>query len=466
MKKPVLTLALATSLTFGTIGTQATLAKSVETPQQQPFKALDNKVFNSINADNIYDNIDYLSKTPRVAGTESEFEAVQYIKSQFESYGYDAEIQPFTFFGYTPPHTLELAVNGFDGELDPGTFTYAVSGNISGELVYAGLGKNDELQDKDLTGKIALIKRGELTFADKVLNAAERGATGVIIFNNSEGSLGGTLGGPNEDFVPVVSLSKAEGEALLAQLNSGEELTASLNVEGAKYGESESYNVIATKEPTNKRKATDDIIVVGSHHDSVAGAPGANDDASGTAMTLELARVMKNVPSDTEIRFITFGAEENGLLGSSHYVENLSEDEIERTIANFNLDMVGSKDAGDLVMLTLDGEPNLVTELAQKSSTLLNGEPTPFGQGGRSDHVPFAEAGIPAALFIHSPTEPWYHSPEDTIDKISKEKLQDVAEIVALAVFDQARFNSMGPKPKKSPKVKAAPEMKQKQDIR
>ncbi|OOR32145.1 aminopeptidase, partial [Bacillus cereus] len=113
-----------------------------------------------------------------------------------------------------------------------------------------------------------------------------------------------------------------------------------LRIEGAKVGNETSYNVIATKKPTFKKKATNDIIVLGSHLDSVAAAPGANDNASGTAMMLELARVLKKLPTDTEIRFTTFGAEEPGLLGSRYYVGNLSDDEINRTIANFNLDMV------------------------------------------------------------------------------------------------------------------------------
>ena len=56
------------------------------------------------------------------------------------------------------------------------------------------------------------------------------------------------------------------------------------------------------------------MITLTSHHDSVPGAPGANDNASGTAMVLELARVLKNLPTDTEVRFITFGAEELGLI--------------------------------------------------------------------------------------------------------------------------------------------------------
>ncbi|PMY01027.1 aminopeptidase, partial [Pseudomonas sp. MPR-R5A] len=92
------------------------------------------------------------------------------------------------------------------------------------------------------------------------------------------------------------------------------------------------------------------------------------------------------LPTDTEIRFITFGAEELGLIGSTHYVGTLTDDEISRTVANFNLDMVGSRDAGDLVLTTLDGQPNLVTDLARAASTRLKGEPTPIAQGGRSDH--------------------------------------------------------------------------------
>ncbi|PLT33419.1 M20/M25/M40 family metallo-hydrolase [Bacillus sp. V5-8f] len=450
MKKPFISLALASSLTFSAVGTHAVFAQPAEVSQKQTVHPQDRKVINNINVNNIYNTIEYLSKTPRVAGTESEYNAVQYIKKQFESYGYETEIQPFTFEAYTPPNTVKLTVDGYEGELNPTSFTYTVNGNVWGELVDAGLGTQDALQNKNLTGKIALIQRGQITFAEKILNAKAKGAIGVIIYNNSEGVINGTLG-ENNEYVPAVAVTNAEGEALAAKLGS----TATITIDGASVDNKTSHNVIATKQPTNKKKANSNIIVLGSHHDSVAAAPGANDDASGTAMTLELARVFKELPTDTEIRFITFGAEEVGLLGSEHYVNNLSEDEIDRTIANFNLDMVGSKDAGDLVLMTHDGQPNLVTELAQASSTRLNGTPTPYEEGGRSDHVPFGEAGIPAALFIHDPAEPWYHTPEDTIDKISKEKLQDVAEIVGTAMYESARFDNQGPKEKKQKQPKA-----------
>lgn len=465
MKKSILKLSLATTLVFGALGVQGYVVKPVEAADTQSHSHhfYDYLITKLVNEHRIYRNIAHLAKEPRVAGTDEEDEAVEFIKREFRNYGYRAEIQPFTYVGYTPPHTIELQVDGYNEQLNPDYFTYSISGNVSGEIVNGGLGKPDELGD--VTGKIVLIKRGELSFSEKVLNAGEAGAAGVIIYNNSEGSLNGTLGAHNDQFVPAISLSKAEGDALLASIEAGEITEAAINIEGASTGEKTSHNVIAKKKPTSKLRDTNDIIVIGAHHDSVAGAPGANDDASGTAMTLELARVLKLFPTDTEIRFITFGAEEVGLLGSTHYVNSLPEDERNRIVANFNLDMVGSRDAGNLVLATIDGEPNLVTELAQETSTRLNGEATPIRSGGSSDHVPFAEVGIPAALFIHSPSEPWYHTPDDTIDKISKEKLKDVASIVGTAVYQQAQIDRMF-KPRKQQEKKVEPQMFLEEDLK
>ncbi|MGE7781787.1 M28 family peptidase [Peribacillus sp. NPDC097264] len=468
MKKPFLSLTLATTLALGGVSSTTALAAPAHSSPSEKAPSTDKQIVKRINVDKIYKNIEYLSQTPRVAGTESEYKAVQFIKKQFKSYGYKADIEEFQFLSYTDPDKVELAFDGYDGEVQPKHLTYSVNGDVSGDVVYAGLGTLEELEQANVAGKIALIQRGSLSFAEKVVNAAQKGAVGVIIYNNAEGDLNGTLGGVNDQYAPSVTITKTAGEAVVAKLENGEKVKASLKIEGASSGEKTSYNVVATKKATKNIKAKkSDIIYVTGHHDSVAGAPGANDDASGTSVTLELARVLKDLPTDTEIRFITFGAEENGLLGSQDYVDNLSEDEINRSIANFNLDMVGSRDAGDLILLTNDGEPNLVTDLAQASSKRLNGVATPYGEGGRSDHVSFSEAGIPAALFIHNPSEPWYHSPDDTIDKISKEKLQDVARIAGTAVYDQAKVQEKKPKPKhKKGKKQRMPHLHFKQDIR
>ncbi|SEJ14615.1 Zn-dependent amino-or carboxypeptidase, M28 family [Bhargavaea ginsengi] len=449
MKNKTIALTLAAMLAAGVAAPTAVIAQPIESGYQEALNQFDQKAIRKIDVDRIYNHIATLSEAPRVAGTDVENRAVDYLRDEFKSYGYDVEVQPFTYVGYTEPTRIELDVPGHEGELNPGNFTYGISGDVTAGLVDAGIGSPADFEGIDAEGKIAVVQRGEFSFAEKIVNAADAGAAGVVIYNNGPGALNGTLGGHDDRFVPAVSLSQEQGQSLLQHMNGNPGAEARILVEGAETGEHTSHNVIATKHPTNKKKDTGEVIVIGSHMDSVPGAPGANDNASGTAVTLELARAMKNLPSDTEIRFASFGAEELGLIGSHHYVSELSDTEKDRIIANFNLDMVGSRDAGDLIVASVDGEPNLVTELTQKASAKLNGEPTTRGRSGSSDHVPFHQAGIPAALFIHSPLEPWYHTPQDTLDKISKEKLLDVAEIVAAAVYDRARFDNQNPKDKK-----------------
>ncbi|USK77505.1 M20/M25/M40 family metallo-hydrolase [Peribacillus frigoritolerans] len=208
--------------------------------------------------------------------------------------------------------------------------------------------------------------------------------------------------------------------------------------------EKTSYNVIASLKPKSN-KDNGQIVTVGAHHDSVPGGPGANDDASGVSAVLELARILAKTPIDTEVRFLTFGSEERGLVGSSFYADSLPKEDVDRMVAHFQMDMIGGRDAGEdnpaggLIMYTIDGMKNLVTDLGSSAGARTMDVAIPYGQLGRSDHQPFHELGIPSALFIHSPVEPWYHQPTDTLDKISKEKLQQSAEIVGASVYQIAR---------------------------
>ncbi|WP_075619556.1 DUF4910 domain-containing protein [Paenisporosarcina indica] len=442
MSHPLHKIALAAILGFCTavpIGIFATHY----TAAQDNLTNSESAILQTLDGDQIYNHINTLSKTPRVAGTKQEDAAATYIKKQFESYGYKTELQSFTFTDYTKPHTVELTLNHVTKSVKPLAFEFSVNGYATGEVISAGLGTVDELQNLDVVGKIVLLKRGGISFVEKARNASSKGAVGVIIYNNDDKKIFGSLGAENKIHVPAVLLTKAEGVVLENLIINKPGTKATIKIVGAQSKSNISQNVIATKKPSSLNKtAKNDVVVISSHYDSVEGAPGANDNASGTAMTIELARVLKTIPTDTEIRFISFGAEEAGLVGSTHYVESLSKNEISRIVANFNLDMVGSKDSGELVLQTVDDKPNLVTELAQEASKKLNGQATPFTQGDSSDHVPFANAGIPAALFIHSPPEPWYHQPQDTIDKISKTKLQDVAEIVSVAVWNLVRIDS------------------------
>lgn len=439
MRKTFLSTLLAASLMAGSTAVYAAPPASVEQAQHgqgQSQKAFDQQIVKKTDAEAMYRTIETLAKTPRVAGSPEELQSVRYIEKQFKSFGYQVEVQPFQFDGYKAPSSVSLHIGNQATEAH--VFTYSPNGNVTAELVDVGLGTEADVAGKDLKGKIALIQRGTLTFGDKVRNAAKQGAKAVVIYNNAEGKLDGTLGGADASFVAAVGITKADGEALAKRLKAGETVTATVNVAGSEVKKLTSHNVIATKKPDANKKNTKDIIIIGSHHDSVEGAPGANDDASGVAVTLELARVLSKLKTDTELRFVTFGAEENGLIGSEKYAATLTPDEVKRTVAMFQMDMVGSRDAGDLIMYTIDGEKNRVTDLGAAASSRLTGV-LPYGQEGRSDHESFHALGIPAALFIHAPVEPWYHSPDDTLDKISKEKLKNVADIVGSAIYQVSR---------------------------
>ncbi|MFP3470986.1 hypothetical protein R0J90_13170, partial [Micrococcus sp. SIMBA_144] len=110
----------------------------------------------------MYNNIALFSKQPRAAGTEGEYQAVQYIKSEFERYGYETELQPFTIQEWDGG-TSSLSFNDqvFSGDVH--TFEGSINDRVTGSLVYVGLGSKDEVGD-EVAGKIALIERASYTF--------------------------------------------------------------------------------------------------------------------------------------------------------------------------------------------------------------------------------------------------------------------------------------------------------------
>ena len=159
-----------------------------------------------------------------------------------------------------------------------------------------------------------------------------------------------------------------------------------------------SANIIAIKHGESPLE-----IIVGAHYDSVDVGKGADDNASGVGVMLEVARRIKEQQTPYTIRFILFGAEEAGLQGSQNYVGKMTEEQIQNTVAMINLD---SLTAGDLAYIYGDrGKRGAIRDwaldFAQENGlalqTQLGENPQyPLGTTGDwSDHVPFKEAGIP-----------------------------------------------------------------------
>ena len=393
---------------------------------------IQNDLVNQLDVEKIYATAEELAKEPRVAGTESEKQAAAFLTEQLEDYGYEVDVQPFTFERYVMPEKTDLQVDGFDGTFSPAPFQYSISGTVTGELIDAGYGLERDYKNINVQGKIAVVAVDYTTYSELVLNASKAGATAILIYFPKKYPIDNvTLSQHSEDYIPALAMSHEDSTELLKLMNN----KATITIEGSRIEEMESQNITVTKQPTAEKDTSDDIVIIGAHYDSVDQAPGASDNASGTSVVLELARMYKDVTTTKELRLLFFGAEEEGLYGSEEYVSAMTEDEIKRSVAMFNLDMVGSADAGELEIQTVDGIDNAVTIPASQAYETLNGDTLPTDFGGRSDHVPFHEAGIDAALFVYSPLEEWYHLPEDTIDKLSKDRLLQVAKIVATSTL-------------------------------
>src|SRR5699024_5780839 len=357
---------------------------------------------------------------------------------QFESYGYDVAIQEFDI---RDTLKLQLTIND-EEEIALGTARGSIEtdeNGITGNLYDAGLGLPDDFSE-EANGNIALIERGDISYWEKVQNATEAGATGVVIYDNEESLTPVRPGlGNNESTIPVVGIQKTDGEALLAKMNE-EEVEANLYVRTQT--NQTSQNVIAVKKPENIENP--EIVYISAHYDSVPFSPGANDDASGTSAIVELARIMKDLPTDKELRFIAFGAEEIGLVGSHHYVAQLPQEEIDRSEVNFQLEMLGAnyEPGSYLAVNTVDGQENILWDYTNAAFDKLgyDKEKLILFRRGSSDHVPFHNEGIPAAAFNMGTKdgglEPEYHTSYDTFENVSQERIQFAGDIMKNAIFD------------------------------
>ena len=383
-----------------------------------------------VNGDEAFDQIEALCNFgPRVAGGPVERDAAAYIADEMESYGLDVEIQEFPMIYFEDfGSTLEV-VGG--PTLHPNTMSFSPAGEFTEEIVNCGLGYPGDFP-LGVVGKIALIQRGELYFSEKTQNAADAGALAVIIFNHSPGNFFGTLGSIAE--IPAVSISLEEGQDLLDLMVDGP-VTVHLAVDTEAY-DSTSQNIIGTLEGLQPEQG---IVYIGGHYDSVSAGPGANDDASGVAGVLEAARVLatKGHRTKATLKFIAFGSEETGLDGSYNYVVENEEEVSTMGIGMINLDMIA---VGDTLLIGNIGwgGPTL-NDYTMAKAEAMGIEPwEPFTAGTNSDHTYFEMVGVPCT-FLHQSPDPWYHTAEDTPDKIDVDILEENIELATGAMYDWAK---------------------------
>ena len=173
------------------------------------------------------------------------------------------------------------------------------------------------------------MERGTCFFAVKAANAEQAGAVGVLVFNNEAGPLDGTLGDPQATSIPVAGIARSLGLELAGTENAIVEMELLTETRAAM-----SRNVTADTQPRGER-----VLLVGAHLDSVRAGAGINDNGTGVAAVLEIARALRAQGRPLTVRVAFWGAEELGLFGSRAYARTVGPDNV---VGYLNLDVLGS----------------------------------------------------------------------------------------------------------------------------
>lgn len=196
------------------------------------------------------------------------------------------------------------------------------------------------------------------------------------------------------------------------------------------------HNVIGLLDGSNPALA-EETIVIGAHRDHFgrqAGLlfAGADDNASGTAVVLEVARAL-TAPGQRPKRslvFVSFSGEEQGLLGSNLYVGRPARP-LGKTVAMINIDHAGIGN-GRLTVGVTGPDKSAAARAAETAG--LSDKVDIFGYFPGGDHVPFKEAGVPTITVVSGGAHPHFHQPADTVDTVQPDTLRSVADYVLALV--------------------------------
>ncbi|MFT3786718.1 MAG: M20/M25/M40 family metallo-hydrolase [Tepidisphaeraceae bacterium] len=370
---------------------------------------------------------------------------------------------------------------------------WAAPGEFQGPLAFVGYAITTEDKDHpyddfagvDVKGKVVLAFRWEPHTADgksrltddgawspeaqlqrKARRAADAGAVALLLVNPPEHHQDTPSLLPEEERgkatapIPAFHLTQAGADELLRAANgpSVADLQKQIDESGKPASRVFASDVSGKLELTREKIAVknvmaflpgagptaDEVVVVGAHCDHIGlggpGSlarssslvhPGADDNASGTAALLALAKQFKHAgPQKRSILFVAFTLEEQGLIGSKYFVEHWPVPR-ERVVAMINLDMVGRVRNEMLFHGGSGTHPWFASILAgadERSPLKL----LSIGKGGRgpSDHASFSKAGVPV-LFLFSGLHSDYHRPTDTPDKVNA---AGIAEVVRLTL--------------------------------
>ena len=409
----------------------------------------------------------------RFTATPGHAGSVAYVARVLRNAGYDVSFDRFnvTVYEENAPSVLQRRAPSrppFEPSTDFTTFNFSPSGSVDGQVtpVAVDLGSVNSLGGCDQSafsgfpdGDVALVQAGPCTLTEQVLNAQEAGAAAALVMLTPE--IADTSRGvprPNLASSDVGVPALAVGTELGSRLARGD-VRVHVEVDGD-IAERPTRTVMA-----EQSGRTSDVLMVGAHLDSVADGPGINDNGSGSASILELAVALAGAETTEAVRFAFWSAEELGLVGSDHYVSELSDAERNRITAYLNFDMVASPNYMRLVYgdnpVSIEN-PAAIKNLFVDYFAERDLETELIDLSARSDHGPFERAGIPVGgLFTGAemikdraaarsfggdpgaPADPCYHLACDDLNNINEESLDQLSDAIAFAVATLATSDDL-----------------------
>ena len=340
----------------------------------------------------------------RANATPEEKLAADFLAEDLKGFGYEVSVQDFEF-------KREWAALVINGEVMGAHYmSNSAHGEAIAPLAYVGASISEEMPDEALKDKVLLFRRGEIYFQAMGEIAQEKGALGVLVFNNEEGDFTGRV---DTGTVPIVSISQEYGQELVAALDEGESVNINLSTGGETF---QSHNVIGDKPAEANAERT--LYLVAHYDTQDAGTIGAEDNASGVAVAMQAAKAIANRDLSFKVRVLMVGGID---AGTQEYIASMTEDEREELIGAINVDTVSSGRI-DLV------GPGEIPALAGTVAGELGIEYDSMDIHPRyySADEYFNEEGFDA-LWIRAFIP---HEGEDRIEYVSPDNLVDALEIV------------------------------------
>ena len=389
---------------------------------------------------------------PRWSSSAAESRTIEYIREQLAADGMDrVETEPFDLRTWSYSKAEAVTAGGRSIDLMP--FNRCPPCNAKAPLVDVGFGTPREIAaaGPELGGGIGIMNMAYEPFTtpiphnDRLNLIVTAGAVAAVCVDSKSGCRAeyhnaGDWCHPEtaEPPFPVATTSREHGQLLRRLAAANEPLQ--LTVESRHY-DAPSANVVAQLDGTSW---PDEHLVLGAHHDTVMGAPGGNDNSSGTIALLETARVLAGLKRDLgvspgrAIRFVTFAAEEQAFQGSLAYVNRHYGPEQPPRLA-INLDELSAGHIKGIVLAF----PHL--------RDLVQGQLDDMGDGlqchvmaqldASSDHFPFVRKAIDAGhlwrwRFVgrHADSD-YHHEAADTVDKLNVRELKEYAGQLARALL-------------------------------